>query len=346
MSDRKFPLYPPTCDDRLLWDTWMSTFHFPTLTVADELGLFSVLDREPMTAQKVAKCLSLGIRATEALLGVMTSLGYLVQHEGIFSLTNVSRNFLLPQSPYYWGGILHFIRSTPLSHDSLLEAVRKDKSTIYPENDIWETHEVELEQAKAFTRHMHSQTVSPAIGATLHGDFDGVKHLLDVGGGSGAFSCALAQRYPEMCCTIFERQVVCRIAEDYISEAGLQDRIDTLAVDFFKDPWPSGYDAVLFSNILHDWNWEQCRQLVRNSLEILPAGGRIYIHEILLSDTKDSPLVATSFSMCMIWITEGKQLTASELRHLLSECGFEDVSIGKTYGYYSLISARKPGIET
>ena len=35
----------PTCDDRLLWDIWMSTGHMPTLTVADELGLFSLLDR-------------------------------------------------------------------------------------------------------------------------------------------------------------------------------------------------------------------------------------------------------------------------------------------------------------
>lgn len=321
----------------------MSTFHFPTLTVADEVGLFSLLAQQPMAAETVAKSLSLGIRSTEALLGVITSLGYLVQQDGIFSLTNVSRNFLLPESPYYWGGILHLMRSTPLSHDSLLEAVRKDKSTIYQGSDIWETHEVELEQAKVFTRHMHSQTVSPAIGAALHGDFKEVKHLLDVGGGSGAFSFALAQRYPDMRCTIFEMPVVCKIAEDYISEAGLQNRVDTLAVNFFKDPWPSRYDAVLFSNILHDWNWEQCRQLVRNSWEILPAGGRIYIHEILLSDTKDSPSVATSFSMCMIWVTEGKQFTARELRHLLNECGFEDISFGETYGYYSLISAKKPG---
>ncbi|MBW4562755.1 MAG: class I SAM-dependent methyltransferase [Mojavia pulchra JT2-VF2] len=332
----------PTCDDRLLWDTWMSMFHFPTLTVADEVGLFPLLDKFPATAAEVAQSLSLSHRSTEALLGVMTSLGYLVQQSGKFHITEVSRNFLLPNSPYYWGGILHLMRSTPLSHSSLLEALQTDKSTIYDDQDIWETHELEPEQAKAFTRHMHSQTVSPAAGAAIRGDFTDVKRLLDVGGGSGAFSFALARRYPEICCTILELPVVCKIAEEYIASAGLQEQIDTKAADFFKDPFPEGYDAIVFGNIFHDWGREKCLLLARRSFEALPKGGRIYLHEILLSDTKDNPLVATSFSMCMVWVTEGKQFTAGELHQLLTECGFADILITPTYGYYSLISGTKP----
>ncbi|WP_211176048.1 methyltransferase [Brasilonema sp. UFV-L1] len=235
------------------------------------------------------------------------------------------------------------MRTTPLSHSTLLEALRKDKSTIYEQKDIWETHEVELEQARVFTRHMHSQTVSPALGAALRGNFEGVNRLLDIGGGSGAFCFALAQRYPQIRCTILELPTVCQIAEEeYIAQAGLQDQVDTYALDFFKDPFPNGYDAILFSNIFHDWGWQKCLYLARRSFEALPSGGHIYLHEILLSDTKDSPVVATSFSMCMIWVTEGKQFTAGELEQILTECGFEDISVTPTYGYYSLITARKP----
>jgi hypothetical protein len=76
---------------------------------------FRLLRREPATADEVAKRLSLEPRATEALLGVMTSLGFLVQKAGRFRLTEVSRNFLLPESPYYWGGMLHFLRDIPFS---------------------------------------------------------------------------------------------------------------------------------------------------------------------------------------------------------------------------------------
>ncbi|WP_211176049.1 methyltransferase dimerization domain-containing protein [Brasilonema sp. UFV-L1] len=73
----------------------MSMFHFPTLTVADEVGLFPFLDEAPATAEDVAKKLSLGGRATEALLGVLASLGYLVQHNGKFHLPDSCKNYYL-----------------------------------------------------------------------------------------------------------------------------------------------------------------------------------------------------------------------------------------------------------
>lgn len=332
----------PTSDDRLLWDTWMSMYNLPTLTVADELGLFSLLKDAPHAASDVATGLGLGTRATEALLGVMTSLGYLVQQDGKFNLTESAHNFLLPESPYYWGGILKLMANNPLSHSTLLEALRNDLANVYQEEDVWETHEVDPVKAKLFTSAMQSMTVCAAASAALNGDFKGVKNLLDVGGGSAVVSIALAQRYPHMHCSILELPVVCRLAEEYIAQTGLQDQIDTREGNFFNNPFPEGYDAVLFSNIFHDWGWEKCRHLARSSFEALPKGGRIYLHEILLSDTKDSPLVATSFSMTMIWWTQGKQFTASEINQLLRSVGFEDVSITPTHSYYSLICGVKP----
>jgi predicted O-methyltransferase YrrM len=332
----------PTCDDRLLWETWMTTFHFPSLVAADELGLFSLLNQSPLTAQDIAASLSLSARATEALLGIMTSLGYLGKLNDKFYLTDVARNFLLKDSLYYWGGLLRMMRNQPVTSSGIIEALRNDLPVFYKNQDIWETHQIDSEQAAVFTAAMHSNTVSPAIGAAWYGDFVNVKRLLDVGGGSGAFSLALARQYPDMYCTILELPVVAKITEEYIAEAGLQGQVDTLCGDFFTDPLPRGYDAFLFSNIFHDWRTEQCLQLAQKSFEALPAGGRIYIHEILLSDPKDGPVVATSLSMCMIWATQGQQFTAGELNQLLTKCGFEDISITKTYGYYALISAKKP----
>ncbi|MBD2772768.1 methyltransferase [Iningainema tapete] len=332
----------PTCDDKLLWETWMSMFHFPTLTIADELGLFSLINQAPATASDVAISFGLGKRATEALLGVMTSLGYLVQHNGKFQLTGVSRNFLLPESPYYWGGMLKLMAKNPLSHSTLLEALKNDRSSVYQDQNVWVIHEIEPEKAKLFTGAMQSMTISCAVNAAKDGDFSGVKNLLDVGGGSAICSIALAQIYPQINFTILELPVICKIAEEYIAQAGLQNRIDTCKGDFFRDPFPSGYDAILFSNIFHDWGWEKCQLLAQRSFEALPKGGRIYLNEILLSDTKDSPMVATSFSMCMIWWTDGKQLTVAEVNELLQSVGFENISVTPTHSYYSLISAVKP----
>jgi cyclopropane fatty-acyl-phospholipid synthase-like methyltransferase len=338
----KLNLAPPTCNDALPRETWMSMFHFPTLTVADELGLFSLLHEVPAVASDVAKKLDLGARATEALLGLMTSLGYLVQQDEKFSLTEVSRNFMLPESPYYWGGMLKFMANNPITHSVLLASLRDDKSSVYEAKEIWETHELEAEKAKLFTSAMHSHSIATAFSAVKQGDFASVKRLLDVGGGSGAFCIALAQKYPQIYSTILELPIICSIAEDYIAADGLSERIDTRAGNFFQDSFPDDYDAILFSNVFHDWNWQKCLYLAKRSFEALPQGGRIFLHEILLSETKDSPIVATSMSMCMIWATEGKQYTASELHQILTEAGFEEILVIPTDAYYSLITARKP----
>jgi cyclopropane fatty-acyl-phospholipid synthase-like methyltransferase len=179
-----------------------------------------------------------------------------------------------------------------------------------------------------------------AMSAARHGNFDGVTRLLDVGGGSGCFPIALAQRCPEMSFTILDLPVTAQLAERYVAAFGLAHKIDTIALDMFHDPWPMGYDAVLFSNIVRAWDRKRCEYLAARSFALLPAGGRIYLHEVLLDDTKDTPLVATLCSMEMICWAEGKQFSVQELDVLLSDAGFTDIAVVNTFGYYSLVSAR------
>src|SRR5437867_7460406 len=99
-------LEPPTCDDRLLWDTWLSTFQTPAIALADELGLFPLLVERSCDGEEIRRRLSLHPRACEVLLAVLSGLGLLVQHEGRFSLAPVALNFLLPDGLYYRGILL------------------------------------------------------------------------------------------------------------------------------------------------------------------------------------------------------------------------------------------------
>jgi hypothetical protein len=345
----KQDLYFPTCDDRLLWDVWMSSYHFPMLCAADELGLFAMLEGGSATAESVSRGLSIELRAAEVLLGLMASLGFLAEHQGKFGLTEVSRNYLLPQSLYYRGPSFRELRDNPPTFERIREGMVRSapiggkiggQSTSAAE--LWEPGEMEANTAKAITRAMRSESLPSAMGVALRGDFTGVKRLLDVGGGSGCFSIALASRYPKMRFTILDLPPVCEIARQYVAEYGVEDRVDTLASNMLRDHWPSGYDAVFFSNVFHDWNRELCLFLGQQSFDILPHGGRVYVHEILLDDSKTRPLTAVSFSIPLLLMTRGRQYSAPELDALLQECGFEDCSVAHTYGYYSLVSARKP----
>src|SRR5262249_55126463 len=154
-------LEPPTCDDRLMWDIESSAFHAPSLSVADELGIFALLEQKPASAAEVAASLALGMRAVEALLAILTSLGLLVQHQGKFSNSETARNYLLPDSPYYWGGFLGAMKRNPRTHAAILEAVQKD--TLRENSTSWLAGGMEPERAKQFTHMMHSRGLPTAF---------------------------------------------------------------------------------------------------------------------------------------------------------------------------------------
>ena len=339
-------LEPPTCDDRLIRELWLSAYLRPTVTVADELGVFPLLEQAPATVAELGARLSLPPRAAEAMMATLAAAGLLVSVQGRFHLTEVSRNFLLPAKPFYWGHMLRLFRDIPLSHERLLEALRKDEPSVLNDGnvvtDTWEAAELPPEQAVAITRAMHSHSMAIAVGLARQIDLSGTRRLLDVAGGSGCFCIALAQHHPEIRFTVADLPAVCRVTEQYVAEHDLRDRIDVMALDMFRGEWPSSHDAIFFANILHDWDRARRSQLLRRSFEALPPGGRILLCEMLLSDGQDGPLTAALFSVNMVYLTLGKQFTAGELDALLRECGFVDVSVTPVVAGYSLISASKP----
>ena len=164
--------------------------------------------------------------------------------------------------------------------------------------------------------------------------------MLDVAGGPGSFSIALALRYPNLRCTVADLPNVVANTRTYIERYQCQDRVDTHAFNMFEDAWPSGYDAIFFSNIFHDWDAHRRTDLANLAFAALPAGGRILIHEMLLNDAADGPLAAALFSVLMLG-TRGKQFAYRELEELVTTAGFADVRVTHTYGYYSLVSATK-----
>lgn len=342
---RPTALEPPTCDDRAIWDLWLSRLELPAVTVADEVGLFTLLAQSEATVAEVATRISLGARGAEALLAVTAALGLVVHQGGRFGLAEPARQFLLPGGDFYWGAMLQRNRQSTL-HQEVLDALRRDAHPDQTPDErlaaSWASGQIDAAQARGTTAAMHAHSFPAAVGVARNGDFTGVARLLDVAGGSGCFSIALAQHLPDVRCTVMELPEVGRVAEEYIARYGVVGQVETHAANMFADPWPMGHDAVFFSNIFHDWDVARCRHLVAQSFAALPAGGRIYLHEILLADTRDGPLPAALFSLAMLIANYGKQFTFGELESLLREGGYRDVRSALTCGYYSLVSARKP----
>ena len=335
-------LEPPTVDDRAIWDLWLSQFKLPVVLVADELGVFELLRNAPRDLEEISTHTTLPARSVEAVMAVLGAMEFVVQRQGRFQLTDVSRNFLLKDSEYYWAAMMRRAGGGQASADALMQALHRDN--LNTEDRIsrrWERGQMTEEDAIGSNAAMHSHSFPAALGLARNGDFSGVRRLLDVAGGSGCFSIALTQHHPDLHCTIAELPVVAVDTRRYIERYQCQDRVDVYELNMFDDPWPEGYDAIFFSNVFHDWDPQRRADLARRSFAALPPGGRILLHEMLLNDTRDGPLTAALFSILML-NTRGKQFPAAELHELLSNAGFVDVRVTHSYGYYSLVSASKP----
>jgi hypothetical protein len=339
----------PGSDTRDIWEIYLSPTWLPTLLVADDLGVLESIADVPGSPDELAARLGLNERPLGSVLALLASLGYLVPRAGRYQVTDATRHHLLPSSPFYWGGVWAQMRTGAPLYARLRDVLTTpDPAGEIPKGDGdnnvdgWASGHLSPEAAASMAAYMHSHSAAAAVGVAHSDLFASARRLLDVGGCSGVFSIALAERHPGLRCTIMDLPTVCALTPDYVKERGLEDRIDTYAADMFRDPWPQGYDAVFFSDIFHDWRPVTCLALARHAFGVLPAGGTINLHEMLLNDDGAGPRTAAAFSVLMAAGAQGQQFTFGQLESLLADAGFVGIECRATSPLHSVVRGRKP----
>lgn len=335
----------PIVDDTEVWNAWMAMLNVPAVSSALELGIFESLHEEPASAGTLAARLGYQERTLRALLPLLSHLNFLDDYNGGYQLTALARHYMLKDSPFCWNGV--FVREGRMQtrHKLLVESItgrKEDHQGQDRPGEKWESGQVNSDMAAEVTAFMHSHSMAAAVGMTHSLDFEDVSRVLDVGGGSGCFVIALAQMRQDLTGTVMELPAICELANQYIADAGVSERVDTVTVDMFRQAWPVGYDTHFFSNIFHDWSFDTCRQLAKSSFDALPPGGKILLHEMLLDDSGKGPYHAIAFSLLMAIGTKGQQFTLPQLVEILESAGFINISSHHSYGYYSIIRAEKP----
>jgi acetylserotonin N-methyltransferase len=327
----------PAVDDRAIYDAFAAKFSFPTLAMSAELGLYEILAKQARTIPEIAEHLHLSNRAAEAVVSVVAALGFLTCDENRrFHPTESAKTYLVPDSPFYRRDL---VGSNRPEVDQIRRAIMSGDEPIQPFAVKMEA--MADEGIQTFIEIMHAMTLPAASGLAEHAVFNDIRRLLDVAGGSGSLSMAIASRQPEMHCTLMDLKPVCRIAERQIRNHGLASQVTVVACDMFQDPWPSGFDGLLFGNIFHDWDLDACYFLASRAFDAMEPGGVICLHEMLLDEQKDGPLTVACYSMAMLLHEKGKQFTASELEKLLTDAGFGDFRVTPSFGYYSLVTAAR-----
>ncbi len=165
-------------------------------------------------------------------------------------------------------------------------------------------------------------------------------HLLDLGGGAGSYSIALARRYPNLTGLLVDQSVA--VARSLIKRARLQDRLAVRAGDVFTAELGYGYDAVLVGNLLHDFDEKRNRRLLRRVLQALKPGGKVYVVEFFLDDSLTKPVAASVFSLLMYGFTsDGRSYGWREVEGWLKDLGFGRIRRRRVEGAIGMLEAMR-----
>jgi len=191
----------------------------------------------------------------------------------------------------------------------------------------------------SFEQHQYSFPIGFAIHNS--GLLQNSTNILDVAGGVGSVCIALAQMNDSLKIHLIELPDVIKVAKKMIEKYGQSDHVKCLSMDMFVENWPDGLDAILFTNIFHDWDDEKCKILTRKAFKTLKPGGLILVQEALLYDDKPGPLWTAHWSMTMALEMQGRQFHGKELKTLLEDSGFYNIQINPILGYFSSVTGVK-----
>jgi len=307
------------------------------------LGFFDWLSDSPARASDVCDSLEITERPADVMLTLLCAMKLIERRGDRFQLTDLSREFLTTNSRWSLGPYFATMRERPTCKD-MLAVLRTGRPA------SWGSKENGHEWAKAMERESVAQGFTAAMdgrGAYLAPelasriDFGGYSFLLDIAGGSGVYSCAIAARNEFLKAAVLEKPPVDAITRKSIAEQGMASRVSAVAGDMFREI-PPGYDIHLLSNCLHDWGESAVVRILENCFASLPAGGMIVIHDAHVDEGKTGPLPVAEYSVLLMYSTEGKCYSVGEIRDMLAGAGFVDATFIPTVAWRSAITAKKP----
>ena len=303
------------------------------LFAANELGLFEALADSPTTIDGLAARTGLTRRAARISADAMVALGLLEREGDTYRNGAAAAAFLTGHGP---ADLRPFLKLwDKISYPNwcnFSEALAKG-----PSKEIFELDDELQEVASAG---IEAILAGPAAALPKTFDFSRHQRLLDVGGGTGSWSIAVAQAYPHLEATVFELPTVADIARQRIAAAGLASRIGVVAGDAMADALPPGYDVFLVANLIHYWSPDENRALLRRVRSAADAGSSLLLADFWTDPTHTQPvqaaLMAGEFAA---HLRHGDVYSVEEVQGWLDDTGWRFIQHAPLAGPQSLIVA-------
>jgi ribosomal protein L11 methylase PrmA len=176
-------------------------------------------------------------------------------------------------------------------------------------------------------------------------DLAGRRLMLDLGGGSGAYSIVATKTFPGLKAIVLDLPPVAVVAQEYIAANDAADRVSAMAGDFTTSDFPHGVDVVVMASNLPQYEPALIRLVVGKAFAALVPGGEMHLIGETLHDDRRGPLSAALWGLNeAIQGSTGVAHTEGEVRSYLQDAGFTGVAVHPFVpGVLSRVTGRKPG---
>tara|TARA_B100000686_G_scaffold354573_1_gene465520 strand:- start:2795 stop:3775 length:981 start_codon:yes stop_codon:yes gene_type:complete len=306
------------------------------LIAAMELNIFTVLNKDGLTAIQVSKKANIKLDGTVPLLYALLAMGAISKKKGLFFNTSESYKHFCAHSKDFKKGTIMLRLNNRREWDSLIKTVREGRNSKEYEG------EDEPEFRRLFTYAMHERSESLTGPTSEFIARSPVGHLLDIGAGPGSYSIAVLKRDKNARAVLIDRPAALYVAKKIANSMKLTCRLKFLEGDLFDIDYGVGYQTVLFSNILHIYNDKQNKFLFKKIYNSLDRGGRLIVGDLFLEENRIRPYETALFSLTMLLYTaNGKTYSFMEIKDLLKAAGFHRFKRHKMDGGNYLIEGIK-----
>ena len=303
------------------------------LFAANELGIFDGLADSPATIDALAARTGLSRRAARISADAMVALGLLERDGDTYSNGDAAAAFLTGRTPADLRPFLRFWDKISYpAWSRLADALHSG-----PTQEVFDLDDES------------QQIVSAGIAAVLAGparalpdtfDFSSHRRLLDVGGGTGSWAIAVAQRYPNLEATVLDLPTVVPLARECIAEADLASRVTVEIGDVMSGELPTGYDVFLVANLIHYWSPQDNRALLERVRRATDTGSHLLLADFWTNATHTEPLHAALMAgEFAAHLRDGDVYSVDEVRDWLPATGWRFVEHAPLAGPQSLIVA-------
>ncbi|GIH29393.1 methyltransferase [Acrocarpospora phusangensis] len=292
------------------------------LRVAATLRVADAITEGVTSGSDLAARLRVAADPLVRLLDHLVTAGFLHRSpDGSYALTD-SGQWLRddhPEGIRAWIDAEGAIGRADLSVVELLHTVRTGEAA-FPRRfgrGFWDDLAENPELSASFDSLMGGQgnSETPTIAAAY--DWSALGEVIDVGGGNGTLLIALLRAHPTLRGTVLDLAAPAAGAGQALAEAGLADRGRAQAGSFF-DPLPAGAGGYILSRVIHDWDDEEARRILRNCATAARPEGRVFVIEEIVPEKGD---VSTEMDLRMLAYVNGRERTLDRLSELAAEAG-------------------------